>query len=126
MSKVKTIKQPYLGIETDDDELHYLVGLKGEASVVIKITNSVIQYSGNPKDYDNFHSCMLNIIKILGEGHIIQKLDVFSKGSYNEDNSTEFLQKEYDKHFRGRTYNIINKIGRASCRERLWTSNGDA
>jgi len=108
MSKVKTIKQPYLGIETDDDELHYLVGLKGEASVVIKITNSVIQYSGNPKDYDNFHSCMLNIIKILGEGHIIQKLDVFSKGSYNEDNSTEFLQKEYDKHFRGRTYNIIN------------------
>lgn len=108
MSKTKVIKQPYLGIEVDDDEMHYLVGLDGEASVVMKITNSIQQYAGNPEEYLKFHNTMLNIIKILGEGHIIQKLDILSKGVYSEDQSTDYLQRKYDEHFRGRPYNILN------------------
>lgn len=108
MSKNKIIKQPYLGIEVDDDEMHYLVGLDGESSAVMKITNSVQQYSANSVDYLNFHTSMLNIIKILGDGHIVQKIDVLSKGIYQENGSAEYLQKKYDKHFEGRSYNIIN------------------
>ncbi len=108
MSKVKLIKQPYLGIETQDDEMHHLLGLDGETSVVFKIYNSVQQYAANSEEYFNYHNSILNVIKILGEGHIIQKLDVLSKGSYNESNSTEYLQKKYDEHFRGRAFNIIN------------------
>ncbi|MCL4637740.1 MAG: DnaJ domain-containing protein, partial [Olivibacter sp.] len=108
MSKVKIIKQPYLGIEDEDDEMHYLIGLDGEASVVMKITNSVQQYSANSVDYLNYHTAMLNTVKILGAGHIIQKLDVLSKGKYNESGSTEYLQRKYDEHFKGRPFNIIN------------------
>lgn len=108
MSKPKVIKQPYLGIEVDDDEMHFLVGLDGEASVVMKIINSVQQYAANAEEYMNFHTAMLNIIKTLGEGHIIQKLDILSKGIYNENSSTEYLQQKYDEHFNGRPFNILN------------------
>lgn len=108
MSKIKIIKQPYLGIEIDDDEMHYLIGLDGEASVVMKITNSVQQYSANSVEYLNFHTSMLNAIKVLGDGHIIQKLDILSKGVYRENSSSEYLQRKYDEHFSGRAFNIIN------------------
>ena len=108
MSKIKIIKQPYLGIEIDDDEMHYLIGLDGEGSVVMKITNSVQQYSANSVEYLNFHTSMLNAIKVLGDGHIIQKLDILSKGVYRENSSSEYLQRKYDEHFSGRAFNIIN------------------
>lgn len=108
MSKVKVIKQPYLGIETEDDEMHHLLGLDGETSVVFKIFNSVNQYAANSEEYLNYHNSMLNVIKILGEGHIIQKLDVLSKGVYNENKATEYLQKKYEEHFKGRAFNVIN------------------
>lgn len=108
MSKVKLIKQPYLGIESKDDEMHYLLGLNGEASALLKITNSVQQYAANSSEYLSYHNTMLNIIKILGAGYIIQKLDVLSKGGYNESDSTEYLQIKYDEHFKGRSFNVIN------------------
>jgi len=108
MSKIKLIKQPYLGIESKDDEMHFLLGLNGEASVAMKITNSVQQYAANSADYISYHNAMLNIIKILGAGYLIQKLDVLSKGVYNESNSTEYLQVKYDEHFKGRPFNVIN------------------
>lgn len=108
MSKAKVIKQPYLGIETEDDEMHHLLGLDGESSVVFKIINSVTQYAANSDEYLSFHSTMLNIIKILGDGHIIQKLDILSKGVYRENNSTEYLQQKYDEHFKGRDFNKIS------------------
>lgn len=107
MSKPKVIKQPYLGIEIDDDDMHHLVGLDGETSVVMKIVNSVQQYAANATEYLNFHTAMLNVIKILGEGHVIQKLDILSKGTYSENRSTEYLQKKYDEHFYGRPFNIL-------------------
>lgn len=108
MSKTKIIKQPYLGIEIQDDEMHYLLGLHGEASAVMKITNSVQQYAANSAEYLSYHNAMLNIIKILGDGHILQKIDVLSKGIYNESDSDEYLQIKYDEHFKGRAFNVIN------------------
>ncbi|WP_312352580.1 TraG/VirB4 family ATPase [Sphingobacterium siyangense] len=128
MSKAKVIKQPYLGIEVEDDEMHYLVGLYGEASVVMKITNSVQQYAANVEEYQKFHTAMLNIIKILGEGHIIQKLDILSKGIYNKKNATEYLQQKYDEHFEGRPFNILNTylvLTRTSSRKKNAPKVGD-
>src|SRR5690606_5760003 len=58
--------------------------------------------------------------KIMGEGHIIQKLDIFSNKVFKEDISEEYLQKKYDEHFNGRvykdivTYLIITKRSKSS------------
>lgn len=98
---------PYIGVDSEDKELHLLYGLKGEPTAVIRVTNRVLQYSANPDDYMDFHSTMLNVIKILGEGHFLQKIDVLSKAVYEENIGREYLQKKYDEHFKGREYTVI-------------------
>ncbi|MGV8135044.1 MAG: DnaJ domain-containing protein [Mangrovibacterium sp.] len=108
MSKKKVFKMPYIGIETADDQLHILLGTKGEPSAVLKMTNPVLQYCADPDEYLKFHQNLLNVIKILGEGYLLQKLDVLSKGKYEGDHSREYLQQKYDEHFRGRVYTIIH------------------
>src|SRR5690606_11931651 len=88
-------EMPYVGID------HYqgmsiLYGDRGDFSVVMRLTNPVLQYGADPEAYTTFQQVLLNVIKILGEGHIIQKHDVFIK----------------------RKYRPKPEIGRASCRER--------
>ncbi|MBW8323681.1 MAG: DnaJ domain-containing protein [Prolixibacteraceae bacterium] len=109
MSKKKIFKLPYVGIESGFDEhLHLLLGLKSEISAVVEIKNPVLQYCADPDSYLSFHSSLVNLIKTIGEGHIIQKLDVLSKTQFkNKNASSEFLQKKYDEHFEGRTYNNL-------------------
>lgn len=104
MAKSKEFKMPYLGFEKD----YHLYGLKGEITVCFKITNTALQLEGNADIYENFHTVFLNIVKILGEGHIIQKLDVFSSQVYKENIGVEYLQKKYDDHFFGRGYKQID------------------
>ncbi|WP_423128537.1 helicase HerA domain-containing protein [Gaoshiqia sp. Z1-71] len=108
MSKKKVFKLPYIGIETDDDELHVLLGTRGEPSAVLKIVNPVLQYCADPEEYIKFHQNLLNVIKILGEGYLVQKLDVFSKGSYQGQTSEEYLQQKFAEHFKGRVYTVIS------------------
>lgn len=108
MSKKKEFELPYVGIDNTDEDFHILYGSKGEPSVVIKITNSVVQFSANPSDYLDFHQTFLNIIKILGEGYFVQKLDILSKSVFEGDNSKEYLQVKYDEHFKGRVYSTIS------------------
>src|SRR5699024_1491604 len=108
MARKKVFKQPYLGVENKDPEMHSLIGLHGEFSVVISLTNNVQQYSADDENYKDFHSAFLNIIKILGEGFTIQKLDILSKSKYLKNESTAYLQRKYDEHFHGREYNSIN------------------
>ena len=105
--KKNAFKFPYIGID-QSQEHDILYGEKGEASVLFKITNSVLQYSANSDGYLEFHQNLLNVIKILGEGHILQKTDVFCKNIFNEDIGEEFLQKKYDAHFNGRVYKVID------------------
>src|SRR5699024_5753512 len=108
MARKKVFKQPYLGVENKDSEVHSLIGLHGEFSVVISLTNNVQQYSADDESYKKFHSAFLNIIKILGEGFTIQKLDILSKSTYTKQASEAYLQQKYDAHFQGREYNSIH------------------
>ena len=108
MARKKVFKQPYLGVENKDSEVHSLIGLHGEFSVVISLTNNVQQYSADDESYKRFHSAFLNIIKILGEGFTIQKLDILSKSTYTKQVSEAYLQRKYDAHFHGREYNSIH------------------
>lgn len=97
---------PYVGID------HYqgmslLYGNKGDFSVVIRMTNPVLQYGADPEAYAVFQQVLLNAIKILGEGHIIQKQDVFIRRKYKPEPADEFLQQKYQEHFDGREYTEI-------------------
>lgn len=76
----------------------------GDMSVIVKVTNPVLQYSGDPDAYDSFHSLYSNIFKILGEGYMIQKQDVLAKKKYRGGEAKEFLQQKYNEHFEGRVF----------------------
>lgn len=99
-------KMPYTGIDEDNGEA-LLYGERGDFSVIFHIRNPVMQYGADPEPYNTYHSLLLNLIKILGEGHIIQKQDVFSRNTYQGGTTTEFLQQKYNEHFHGREYTQI-------------------
>lgn len=97
---------PYVGID------HYqgmsiLQGDRGDFSVVMRLTNPVLQYGADPEAYTAFQQLLLNVIKILGEEHIIQKHDVFIKRKYRPKPASEFLEQKYQEHFKGREYTEI-------------------
>ena len=89
---------PYIGID------HYfgtdiLVGAGGECSVVIKITNPVTRFSAASSAYDEFHALMSGIVKIMGDGYLLQKSDVLSKEKYPLKESGELPPAEIQRPF---------------------------
>lgn len=105
--KRNEFKLPYLGIEDQINGFHCLFNLKGDFGVILKLDNPVLQYSADSAKYDSFHQLYTNMIKILGEGHLIQKQDIFSRKTYCETYSKEYLQQKYDDHFHGRQYTSL-------------------
>jgi conjugation system TraG family ATPase len=97
---------PYAGIDQHNG-LSLLYGLRGDYSVIFKIQNPVLQYAADPDGYNSFHGLLLNLVKILGEGFIIQKQDVFCRKQYQGKPAAEFLQEKYHEHFEGREYTAI-------------------
>lgn len=106
MKTKKTFELPYCGITASAD-MDLLYGERGDFSVIIKMTNPVLQYCAEGASYLSFHLLLVNVIKILGEGHIIQKQDIFSAMAYQAKKSDEFLQQSYYDHFQGRSYTKI-------------------
>ena len=55
--------------------------------------------------YEDFHSFYTNLLKLFGNGYILQKQDLFFRKKYHHvcDN-TDFLDNEYFKLFEGREY----------------------
>ena len=92
---------PYAGID------HYngydlLIGLNGEFSAIISMTNPVIRYSAYPSGYEEFHHLLINIVKVLGDGFILQKHDIISRRAYQGKKGSAYLQQKYNQHFHGR------------------------
>lgn len=97
---------PYAGIDHYRGEA-LLYGERGDFSAVFRIRNPVMQYGADPEPYTAYHGVLLNLIKILGEGYIIQKQDIFSRKTYQAAAATEFLGQKYNEHFHGREYTAI-------------------
>ncbi|WP_426330086.1 TraG family conjugative transposon ATPase [Pedobacter sp. R-06] len=106
MSGKKEFKLPYLGVDPGISE-DLLYGLKGEFSIVLGIQNPVGQYGADANGYEAFHSLFMNLLGVVGEGHIVQKIDVISKAVYQSGQSKEYLQESYNRHFAGRTFNRL-------------------
>lgn len=105
-STKKVFRMPYVGIDNFQGEA-LLYGERGDFSAIFKLRNPVIQYAADPDPYTAYHNLLLNMIKILGEGHIIQKQDIFSRKLYRPEKATEFLQQKYADHFSDREYTQI-------------------
>jgi hypothetical protein len=99
MARKNEFKLPYAGIDNG-----LLFGENGDFSVVIKVTNPVIRFAGASISYDEFHQLLINLIKILGDGYILQKQDVICRGVYPDKPAGEYLQQKYNAHFAGRKY----------------------
>src|SRR3546814_16025942 len=90
------------------------------------VCSSELRYAADPNAYLGYHGLLLNLVKIVGEGHILQKTDVFHRQKYLPVGTTEFLQEKYQQHFAGREYTARSEERRVGqecvspCRSR-WT-----
>ena len=85
-------------------------GQYGNPIIGIRIKNMVEQYSADPDNYLNFHTVLNQVVSIIGEGRIVQKLDIFTKKKYNAEPSAQFLQQKYSEHFDGRLFKTIETV----------------
>ncbi|WPU99098.1 TraG family conjugative transposon ATPase [Mucilaginibacter sp. cycad4] len=92
---------PYAGVD-NDGEFDLLIGLNGEYSIIIEMVNPVIRYSAYQAGYEEFHYLLINIVKILGDGYLIQKQDIISTSPFKGGQASEYLQKQYNAHFEDR------------------------
>lgn len=97
---------PYAGVDHYRGEA-LLYGERGDFSAIFRVRNPVMQYGADPEPYMEYHGLLLNLIKILGEGYILQKQDIFSRKTYQAGKVTEFLQQKYNEHFHGREFTDI-------------------
>ena len=103
--KVTEFKSPYIKVEDHADGYAVLYNAAGDYSVIFRIENPVLQWSGDAALYDEFHSFYSNILKLFGKGYILQKQDLFFRKKYHHvcDND-DYLDNEYFKLFEGREY----------------------
>lgn len=87
-----------------------MVGEFGNPIIAIKLRNIVQQYSADKALYLKYHTIFQNVISIIGEGHIVQKLDIFDKRKYTAERNEEYLQNKYSEHFDGRVYKTIETV----------------
>ena len=96
--KLKKLKFdiPFIGYDFGSEngwDFDALIGKYGNPVIGIKIKNVVEQYSADPESYLNFHTTLNQVISIIGENRIVQKLDIFSKKKYKAEAADNFLQK---------------------------------
>jgi hypothetical protein len=102
MNNKKIFNSPYLGIDTRT--FSHVFTQNGDYSIIIRMINPVIEYAADYEEYFGYHQLMDNIIKILGPGHTLQKLDVFHAHKYHHPSSDNFLRDCYFSHFNRRPY----------------------
>jgi conjugation system TraG family ATPase len=101
MSAKQVFNIPYAGVDKTGEH-HLLIGASGEYSVIIRIVNPVIRYSAHPEGYEEFHHLLINMVKVLGDGYILQKQDIISRSGFESQPASEYLQQKFNSHFQGR------------------------
>ncbi len=104
---------PFIGYDYGKDfgwDFDVLFGQYGNPIIGIRITNAVEQYSADPDNYLNFHTVLNQVVSIIGERRIVQKLDIFSKKRYAAEHFNQFLQQKYSQHFDGRLFKTIETV----------------
>lgn len=113
--KIKNVafELPFIGYDYGYEHqwiFDVLIGKYGNPVIGLKIKNTVEQYSADPEMYIQFHALLNQIVSILGDGCIFQKLDIFTKKAYQAESAKTFLQQKYSEHFNGREYKKIDTL----------------
>lgn len=112
-AKKQVFDIPFIGYDYGKDfnwDFDVLFGQYGNPIIGIRIKNVVEQYSADPDNYLDFHTILNQVVSIIGEGRIVQKLDIFTKKKYTAEPSTQFLQQKYSDHFEGRLFKTIETV----------------
>ncbi len=112
-TKKQAFNIPFIGYDYGKDfnwDFDVLFGQYGNPIIGIRIKNAVEQYSADPDGYLNLHTVLNQVVSIIGEGRIVQKLDIFSKKKYIAEQSNQFLQQKYSDHFDGRLFKTIETV----------------
>ena len=104
--KNKKFTLPYIGIDRHVHDILYHES--GDHSVILRIVNPVLQYAADADAYRDFHYVFSNIVKLLGSGYTLQKLDIFALRQYRGRASSDFLSQKYNETFEGREYRDIS------------------
>ena len=107
--KRKEFEKPFIQIEEELPGFYIIYNKTGSLSLIMRIENLSPQYSANPENYENYHLLFGQIIKLLGDGYILQKTDIIAsqKFSKNVSDTKDYLSKKYFEHFKGRIYKEI-------------------
>ena len=111
--KTKAFDFPFIGYDYGKEhnwKFDCLIGQYGNPVVGIRIKNIVEQYSADPDRYEQFHTVLNQVIAIIGENHIVQKVDIFAKKKYIAEKENTYLQQKYSDHFNGRIYKTIDTL----------------
>ncbi|MFD1187214.1 TraG family conjugative transposon ATPase [Pontibacter rugosus] len=103
--KSKKFTVPYIGIDRHTHDVLYHES--GDHAVLLRLTNPVLQYAADLDAYTAFHYVFSNIIKLLGSGYTLQKLDIFALKKFSGRGSSDFLSQKYNEAFEGREYRDI-------------------
>lgn len=106
--KINDIEYPFYDFE-EYDHLFFLTKV-GNPVFFLEVINPVVEFSSDEKLYENYHSTMDSIVKILGEGMVLQKTDVISKKNYEPKINGNYLNDSYQKHFEGRIYKTLQTV----------------
>ena len=112
-TKKQAFSIPFIGYDHGKDfnwDFDVLFGWYGNPIIGIRIKNNVEQYSADPDTYLTFHTVLNQVVSIIGEGRIVQKLDIFTKKKYTAEQSNQFLQQKYSEHFDGRLFKTIETV----------------
>ena len=104
--KNKKFALPYIGIDRHGHDILYHE--TGDHSVIVRIVNPVLQYAADQQAYADFHYVFSNIVKLLGSGYSLQKLDIFALKRFKSKSSSDFLSQKYNEAFEGRAYRDIS------------------
>ena len=111
--KTKAFQFPFIGYDYGSEhgwKYDVLIGQYGNPVIGIRIKNIVEQYSADPERYEQFHTILNQVIAIIGEGHLVQKVDIFAKKRYVSEKENTYLQQKYSDHFNGRIYKTIDTL----------------
>ncbi len=112
-AKKHTFDIPFIGYDYGkyfNWDFDVLFGQYGNPIIGMRIKNIVEQYSADPDNYLNFHTVLNQVVSIIGEGRMVQKLDIFTKKKYSAEPSPQFLQQKYSEHFDGRLFKTIETV----------------
>src|SRR5664279_1585584 len=107
--KRKEFIKPFIRIEEEIPGFNVVYSITGNLSLIMRIFNLSPQYCADPDNYESYHLLFGQIIKLLGDGYILQKTDIIASREYSRDVSeiTDYLSRKYFEHFENRIYKEI-------------------